>query len=322
MGTTLWARVEVRGNVAPAIRKAGLWAWQVFEALVRIAKEENDNGFVADDRASGFEIGFWSNLPHLEDDLEEARDRLVEKGALHRVEGGYQFPKWHKYQAPSAERTRRWRERKRASQDVTDGHSDAGDVTPVTERHDRHKRHGDGTTPHHTVQDPPNPPLQGGSPASLSLGLEKTEPTPRPSRLRRDAERVFDAWVRVHRGGELPPRMDREAWVSQAEKALRKGKLDPDEVILNTEWSWACRTTDHQAKCCCVANPAPLWRYRDGKHLEKLAKARAWQAAQGNGSRPRRPHRLLWNDSTQTQETQWANDDGTFDDPRPGWIVT
>lgn len=120
---TLWARVDVRGNVAPKIRKAGRWAWQAYEALTRIAKELNDGGFVPDERAEGFEIGFWCNLPDLADELEAARDKLVKVGALTREVGGYSFPEWKAQQEPdntNAARQKRYRERKKREQEQQD----------------------------------------------------------------------------------------------------------------------------------------------------------------------------------------------------------
>lgn len=189
---TLWARVDVRGNVAPKIRKAGKWAWQAYEALTRIAKELNDGGFVPDERAEGFEIGFWCNLPDEADELEAARDKLVKVGAIVREPGGFSFPDWKAQQEPdntNAARQKRYRERKKREREATrdatlqpvttrDNASATGDA-PAT-RDETYTRNGHQTTP------TPNPTLPSAS-RSRARG-------PAVSQVTHPGEVMMEAW--------------------------------------------------------------------------------------------------------------------------------
>jgi hypothetical protein len=117
----MWCRIDVRGFSHPAIRRSGRFAWQAFDALIRIAKERADGGFVPDDRADGFELGYWTALPDFEAELEQARDRLVTNGLIERVDGGFQIVSWSKYQEDPGryERVKKHRA-KRSETDETD----------------------------------------------------------------------------------------------------------------------------------------------------------------------------------------------------------
>ncbi len=138
-----WVRVNVRANLDPSIRRSGKFAWQVFETLLRIAKEQGRGGLVPQEYLCGEELAFWANLHGFESDLERALSRLVDNGLLEPDEdGALRIGSWARYQKDRTAAERKRRQRSRAAErDVTDDEDTERDrrdvtlsrVTPVTQ---------------------------------------------------------------------------------------------------------------------------------------------------------------------------------------------
>jgi hypothetical protein len=127
----LWAKVCVRAHSDKKIRKAGPFAWQAYEAMVRMAKERNQSGLVPFDQCDGEELAFWTNLHGFEFELEAALQGLCSTGALVVDEDGLRIAAWEKHNPDktNAERQRRYRQRQKEQASVT---VTGRDVTPVT----------------------------------------------------------------------------------------------------------------------------------------------------------------------------------------------
>jgi hypothetical protein len=125
----IWVKLMTNINSDRRIRKAGPFALQAYCAILRMAKDRGDGGFVPSDDCDGSELAYWENLRGYESELERARAQLVETGALIEVDDGYVVAAWDKHNRkdPTAvERKRRQRAKSKADD------TEQRDVTGVT----------------------------------------------------------------------------------------------------------------------------------------------------------------------------------------------
>ena len=58
----IWVKLMTNINSDRRIRKAGPFALQAYCAILRMAKDRGDGGFVPSDDCDGSELAYWENL--------------------------------------------------------------------------------------------------------------------------------------------------------------------------------------------------------------------------------------------------------------------